>query len=474
MRKTLLKAAPLVLAACVSNAFADDSSVTLYGILDVGIATVDHSANFAESLPASVDNNTGAYPAAKQARVTGMINGGLSASRWGVKGKEDLGGGSNVFFVLESGFNLPTGQANNNALTQVQGANGVFQNNADSSLTGQLFSRQANVGYTTAGMGAISFGRNYAPAYDVIVANDPLKGSQTFSPLGFSGSQGGALGLTEEMRDDNSIKYDAKFGNVNVRAIYKFGNVAGNNTAGRGTGLNLGYEDTGWGMQFATQSYKDVVQMAGAAYSTTGTATNCTPATNPTACTPVTVVTAVNAQGIKGTLYDTSGWVLAGHFTPAQGLNLKAGYEAYKRKGASDLAANLGGITEGGYAFSTAIGNLANYTGQDKSYKMWWLGGDYAVSQAATVMLGYYNFKLNPFLPTSTATTTTGTDQTERWVSLVLDYNLSKRSDVYAGLNHLSVGGTSTTNLSGGAARPAAELLQTSANVLAVGIRHRF
>ena len=65
------------------------SSVTLYGILDAGITYV---------------NNTGGAHAVK-------FDDGISyGNRIGFKGVEDLGGGLQAVFVLESGFHLGNGQ----------------------------------------------------------------------------------------------------------------------------------------------------------------------------------------------------------------------------------------------------------------------------------------------------------------------------------------------------------------------------
>ena len=429
MRKSLLTLAPLALGAFVGSALADDSSVTLYGILDVGIATIDKSRNASDSFPVTLDNFD-PYALDVTHRLTTMVNGPLSDSRWGVRGKEDLGGGMNVFFVLESGFNLPTGQNNNAALSQIQGSNGGGNINADSSLSGQLFNRAANVGISDASIGSFSFGRNNAPGFDVIGAYDPQKGSQLFSPLGFSGSAGGALGYTEVLRDDNSVRYDNKIDNFNVRALYKFGNIAGSNSAGRGIGINVGYEAAGFGIQAAAQSYKDVL-------ATLGTAT-----------------TATNPQGVKGVLYDTAGFMVAGKYKFGD-ATLKAGYENYKRKGSTDSAAGLGGITEFGYTFSTTAGNLTAYTGADKNYKVYWIGGDYNVAQNTNLALGYYQITLDA------AEGVKSSDQ--KWMSLVVDHTLSKRTDVYAGLDHQTISGAAF-----------AVGYPTGVNVLAMGMRHRF
>jgi len=69
MKKSLIALA--VLAA--SGAAMAQSSVTLYGRADVGVGSE------------KVDGDS----------TTKMINGGLTTSRWGIRGTEDLGGGPN-------------------------------------------------------------------------------------------------------------------------------------------------------------------------------------------------------------------------------------------------------------------------------------------------------------------------------------------------------------------------------------------
>ncbi|PFW66730.1 porin, partial [Bacillus sp. AFS075960] len=72
--------------AAVSGLAYGQSSVTLYGIVDVGIEHI---------------NNTSAGGA-----QTREASGNLSGSRWGLKGVEDLGGGMKAIFQLEDGFNV--------------------------------------------------------------------------------------------------------------------------------------------------------------------------------------------------------------------------------------------------------------------------------------------------------------------------------------------------------------------------------
>jgi predicted porin len=86
---------------------------------------------------------------------------------------------------------------------------------------------------------------------------------------------------------------------------------------------------------------------------------------------------------------------------------------------------------------------------------MYWFGGDYAFTPDTDLALAYYQLKLDA------ATGVKDSDQ--KWISLVLDHNLSKRTDVYAGYDHQSVGGAAF-----------AVGYVSGVNTLAVGMRHRF
>jgi len=87
MKKSLIALA--VLAA--SGAAMAQSSVTLYGIADVWVGSVN------------VDDGK------TSTTTTSMISGGVSTSRWGMKGTEDLGGGLKANFGLEQGIGVDGG-----------------------------------------------------------------------------------------------------------------------------------------------------------------------------------------------------------------------------------------------------------------------------------------------------------------------------------------------------------------------------
>lgn len=76
----------------MAQSAADGSSVTMYGIVDVGIHHV-----------------TGAPGGSK----TSLTSGNMQGSRLGFKGNEDLGGGYRAVFTLESRLEADTGALGN-------------------------------------------------------------------------------------------------------------------------------------------------------------------------------------------------------------------------------------------------------------------------------------------------------------------------------------------------------------------------
>ena len=78
-----------VSAIVAGAASAQTANVTLYGVVDTYVATIRA-------------NNGG-----KSVNV--LDAGGLSGSRWGLRGSESLGGGLNAVFTLESGFDSTNG-----------------------------------------------------------------------------------------------------------------------------------------------------------------------------------------------------------------------------------------------------------------------------------------------------------------------------------------------------------------------------
>jgi predicted porin len=128
MKKTLIA---LALLSTVSGAAMAQSSVTLYGIADIGLG----------KSVATGETKWGA-------QSNGILNN--SNSRIGFTGTEDLGGGLKAGFRFEGNINLANGAAG--------GGGGT--------TGGATWSREANVFLGSKTFGTLKLGRSFAPAFD--------------------------------------------------------------------------------------------------------------------------------------------------------------------------------------------------------------------------------------------------------------------------------------------------------------------
>lgn len=426
MQKKIIAIA--IAAAISAPAFADVSmvktdtgSVVVYGILDAGVVQMTNAGNIS---PAFV---TGANPTggnqAHGGTVTGMMNGGESQTRLGFKGSEDLGDGDKAFFQLETAFSLANGTLGTSnlaggginstgGLASVNGYNQAM--NADTSINGQLFNRNAFAGVSNVDLGAISFGRQNSLQLDIIGAvgggYDPVN-AQMFSPINFSGSYGGG-GATDNSRVDNAVKYANKFGNVNVNAMYGFGGVTGYATARSNTQFNVGYETSEFGIQLAYQNAKDTTGIG--AFSTPG--------------------------AVSVTYEDLTSYMIAARYQVAEPLTLKAGFERMMIATPTDYSADKL-MTQ---IFTYTIGSQNAFNGNKDLYVSW-IGANWQVSPAMKASIGYYNVYV-PFFTGSAGTygnagasTASGAD---KYASAMVEYNLSKRTNLYvAYMNDTKSGG---------------------------------
>ena len=180
MQKKLIA---LAVAGLVSGGAFAQSNVTLYGIADVNVNSL----------------NTGFG-----SKFT-VGSGGLSASRLGFRGQEDLGNGMKAVFTLEAGLNIDTAQAGAAAPTLGVNQGGAFPGGASTSAangTGsQLFARQSFAG-VEGNYGSLTFGRQYTGSYiGLAVVIDPVGGGLYGGPL----VTGTPTGITS--RFSNSVVY---------------------------------------------------------------------------------------------------------------------------------------------------------------------------------------------------------------------------------------------------------------------------
>jgi predicted porin len=124
-----------------------------------------------------------------------MQNGAITNSRFGLRGVEDLGGGTKAIFNLLGNFNPTNGSLSN----------------------GLLFSRAAFVGLQN-DYGTLTFGRQQTALFDLLVFSfDPLTVGN------YSGNEWLPVALANGGRADNMVKYTGKFGGLSVAAGYSFG-----------------------------------------------------------------------------------------------------------------------------------------------------------------------------------------------------------------------------------------------------------
>lgn len=188
MNKSKLALAAL---SAMSTVAYGQSNVTLYGVTDTAI---EYVTNVASRTP-TINATTGAITQQPGGGRASLISsGGLSGSRWGLRGSEDLGNGLQAVFTLESGFGLDTG-------VSAQG--------------GRLFGRQAFVGLQKEGYGRLSFGRQYSTMFDALANFDPLYYAPLYEPS--------SVQLGPALRQDNMVKYAITMGPVTAEAHYSFG-----------------------------------------------------------------------------------------------------------------------------------------------------------------------------------------------------------------------------------------------------------
>jgi len=190
MKKSLIALAVLGSFAGVAAA---QSSVTLFGILDVGVR---HTSNGTTT---------------KKTEDSGSE----STSRWGLRGTEDLGGGLSAGFWLESGINT---------------------DNGTSSDTAKFWNRRSTVSLVSKTAGELRMGRDYNPIFSQYNAFSP------FGVVGVGSMQQliPALGGQDRTRSDNTVSYwlPSGLGGVYGEAMVAAGEGVANN---KHTGGRLGY-----------------------------------------------------------------------------------------------------------------------------------------------------------------------------------------------------------------------------------------
>lgn len=215
MKKSLFAMAA---ATAFAGAAQAQSSVTVYGLLDVGY--VGSSTRIANGV--TVNKTTGnAFSAS-----------GESTSRLGFKGIEDLGGGTSASFTVELGL-TPNGQ-------QAVGTSGT-QN------------RQTFVGLKKNGLGEAAIGTQYTIVHKAVAATDPGQANNILGNLIYpavtegAGSTENSTGAAYTVRTNNQLSLSsANFAGFTVNGMLAANNKNSNQT----TPVNAGVvnNQNGWGL----------------------------------------------------------------------------------------------------------------------------------------------------------------------------------------------------------------------------------
>ena len=439
--------------------------VSVYGVADVGYAFVKHTLPFSATFPATIAFNT--QPTATIAPGTqggviyndgtkagyGLINGGIQGSRWGVRVGLDLGEGAKANLVLESGINLPDGSLNNAATTITQNNSvssstnltGANQVNANSSLNGQLFNRQAFLSVSDPALGTLGVGRQYNFIYDVLNEYDPVYFSQLFSPLGLSGTLGGGGGISEDTRLDNSVKYTVKKGSVNGGLMYKFGNT---NTSDPTSGaiLNFGYSDGAFGAQFVAEEFTNAMKLT--------------------------------SSGVQ--LFNSQSALFSAKYKFKNSLTIKGGYEIYTLAAPSTTSTNYsGGVNYYGLTAINSAGTSATYGSllylsdgiaqgkPNKQYSVAFVGGDYNVTPKVNIAVGLYDLQTMD----SNGAQAKGDIY---WGSVVADFKVNKYFDFYEGISYANFTGAAYNVAAANSVTAGGKVASNSNLLVSFGMRLKF
>lgn len=228
MRAWQVAAFGMGVACCSASAWADASSVQLWGVLDAGLTVVSNQKGHRNIL---------------------MDTGIASPNLWGLRGQEDLGGGYRAVFELTDQFNLGTGA--------------VFPTNG-----GGLFGRTAYVGLASDRLGKLTFGQQYdfmidsLLRYDNSVAIAGLYGFRQgpFAGLGIPNNVTGSSNFDRMSGTamPNAAKYVTPTWNgLSAGVMAGFGGVPGSiaQQSGQSAGINYAIGALSLGAAYTYQRY---------------------------------------------------------------------------------------------------------------------------------------------------------------------------------------------------------------------------
>jgi len=228
MKKSLFA---LAAVGAFAGAAQAQSSVTVYGILDVGFTGIQKTA------PATgLKTNSTAFNG----------TGNETTSRLGFRGTEDLGGGTSAFFTAE--FQLyPTD----------------YRLSGDAATNQGLLNRQTFVGLAQKGIGRAAIGTQYTPIHIAMGRNSPgqqnnVYGDIIYAPTATQGADFNSAAYTVRQNNALTLSTD-KLAGFTISGMYVNKNEstsAGGTNNQQGYALAVNYAWTKLNVDAAYQSFK--------------------------------------------------------------------------------------------------------------------------------------------------------------------------------------------------------------------------
>jgi len=263
MKKSLFAvAATGAFAAATGGVAQAQSSVSVYGVLDMGyvagaVRAVDGTA---------AQNQTVGNQQVIKTNTSAIAAGAESTSRLGFRGNEDIGGGKSAFFTVEIGL---TPADSNASGANATGTTDTIQGTTNAGGSA-INNRQSFVGLRDKDLGQIALGRQYTVIYNEALKTDPngfanIAGGLIYvaTPsqlLTGSGIQANS-GFTN--RASNSLTFSSKnISGFNLNGFYALNNTdsserttsQGGNANWNGWGINGNYT---WQKLYATVAYQN-------------------------------------------------------------------------------------------------------------------------------------------------------------------------------------------------------------------------
>jgi len=274
MKKLL---ATLVLSLGVTTLAQAQSSVAIYGIMDMGLL-----GKTLKGTPATATNTS---------TTEQFGQNGQTLNRLGFRGNEDLGGGTSAFFVLETGLTP-----------------------SSSSMSG-MNNRQSFIGLAQKGLGRVALGTQYTPIFNAVRATDPgelnnVIGSVIYQANGPTGGQQ-SPDASFTLRFNNALTVSTeRFKGFSANAALSINNTDAAQTASATGGANnktdfgVGVDYT-WNKLYAVVAYQNLFNnVTGGTPAVSSAATGTVGATGITYVPAFTATHARDEQLYAGATYD--------------------------------------------------------------------------------------------------------------------------------------------------------------------------